>query len=183
MTHVSQAADDAEWWPQARRVPSPNFDERPENASIELIVIHAISLPPDEFGSQDIIRLFTNKLDPQEHPYFREIQDMRVSAHFLVRRDGELIQFVPCARRAWHAGVSTWRGRENCNDFSIGIELEGCDRLPFEDVQYRVLNRLLAELRHRYQIDAVVGHSDVAPGRKTDPGPCFDWHRIRGAGG
>ncbi|MFH1870022.1 MAG: 1,6-anhydro-N-acetylmuramyl-L-alanine amidase AmpD [Pseudomonadota bacterium] len=182
MTHRSPAADDAEWWLQARRVPSPNFDERPEHASIDLIVIHAISLPPDEFGGQGIIQLFTNTLDPQEHAYYSEIQQLRVSAHFLVRRDGELIQFVPCARRAWHAGVSAWRGRENCNDFSIGIELEGCDQLPFEDVQYRVLNRLLAQLRDRYGIDAVVGHSDIAPGRKTDPGPCFDWRRVHGIG-
>ncbi len=182
MTRPSPAADAAEWWPQARRVPSPNFDERPEHAPIDLIVIHAISLPPDEFGGQGIMQLFTNALDPLEHAYYREIQHLRVSAHFLVRRDGELIQFVPCARRAWHAGVSAWQGRENCNDFSIGIELEGCDQLPFEDVQYRVLNRLLAQLRDRYGIDAVVGHSDIAPGRKTDPGPCFDWHRVRGAG-
>lgn len=164
-------------------MPSPNFDERPENALIELIVIHAISLPPDEFGSQGIIQLFTNKLDPQEHPYFREIQNLRVSAHFLVRRDGELIQFVPCARRAWHAGASVWRGRENCNDFSIGIELEGCDSMPFEDAQYQALERMVAGLGRCYPIGAVVGHSDIAPGRKTDPGPCFDWHRIRGVGG
>ena len=182
MTRPSPAVDDAEWWPGARRVPSPNFDERPEHAPIDLIVIHAISLPPDEFGGQGIMQLFSNTLDPLEHAYYREIQHLRVSAHFLVRRDGELIQFVPCARRAWHAGVSAWRGRENCNDFSIGIELEGCDQLPFEDVQYRVLNRLLAQLRDRYGIDAVVGHSDIAPGRKTDPGPCFDWHRVRGIG-
>ncbi|MCM2307243.1 MAG: 1,6-anhydro-N-acetylmuramyl-L-alanine amidase AmpD [Sulfuritalea sp.] len=182
MSQPLPAADAAEWWPQARRVPSPNCDERPPHASIDLIVIHAISLPPEEFGGQGIIQLFTNTLDPQEHAYYSEIQHLRVSAHFLVRRDGELIQFVPCSRRAWHAGVSTWRGRENCNDFSIGIELEGCDRLPFEDVQYRVLNRLLAQLHDRYGVDAVVGHSDIAPGRKTDPGPCFDWHRVRGAG-
>ena len=181
MSHLSPAVDEAEWSPQARRMPSPNFDERPENASIDLIVIHAISLPPDEFGSQGIIQLFTNQLDPREHPYFREIQHLRVSAHFLVRRDGELIQFVPCSRRAWHAGVSIWRGRENCNDFSIGIELEGCDSMPFEEAQYLALDRLLTELRRGYPIEAVVGHSDIAPGRKTDPGPCFDWHRVRDA--
>lgn len=183
MNPGSLAPDGAEWWPEARRVPSPNFDERPENALIELIVIHAISLPPDEFGSQGIIQLFTNKLDPQEHPYFREIRNLRVSAHFLVRRDGELIQFVPCAQRAWHAGASVWRGRENCNDFSIGIELEGCDSMPFEDAQYQTLERLVAGLGRCYPIGAVVGHSDIAPGRKTDPGPCFDWHRICGVGG
>jgi AmpD protein len=173
-----RAADDADWWRPARRIPSPNFDARPQGTAIELIVIHAISLPPDEFGGQGIIQLFTNRLDPQEHPYFREISDLRVSAHFLIRRDGELIQFVPCTLRAWHAGASNWRGRENCNDFSIGIELEGCDRLPFDDAQYRVLNPLLAQLRRRYPIGAVVGHSDIAPARKTDPGPCFDWHRV-----
>lgn len=182
MNPESQAPDGAEWWSQGRRVPSPNFDKRPEDVLIELIVIHAISLPPDEFGGQGIIQLFTNKLDPREHPYFREIQNLRVSAHFLVRRDGELIQFVPCARRAWHAGASIWRGRENCNDFSIGIELEGCDTKPFEDAQYLTLDRLVAGLRRCYPIGAVVGHSDIAPGRKTDPGPCFDWHRICGVG-
>ena len=166
------------WLPGARHVPSPNFDERPGNEPIRLIVIHAISLPPGEFGGPEIIRLFTNCLDPEAHPYFREIRDIRVSAHFLVRRDGELIQFVPCVGRAWHAGISSWMGRENCNNFSLGIELEGCDELPFEDAQYLALNRLLADLRRRFSIDAVVGHSDIAPGRKTDPGPCFDWCRL-----
>ncbi len=166
------------WLPGARHVPSPNFDERPGNEPIRLIVIHAISLPPGEFGGPEIIRLFTNCLDPEAHPYFREIRDIRVSAHFLVRRDGELIQFVSCSGRAWHAGISNWMGRENCNNFSLGIELEGCDELPFEDAQYLALNRLLADLRRRFSIDAVVGHSDIAPGRKTDPGPCFDWCRL-----
>lgn len=172
-----QAASDG-WLPAVRRVPSPNCDGRPEDEPIRLIVIHAISLPPDEFGGPEIIQLFTNSLDPEAHPYFREINGLRVSAHFLIRRDGELIQFVSCARRAWHAGISSWSGRENCNNFSIGIELEGCDRLPFEDDQYAALNALLAELRERYPIAAVVGHSDIAPGRKTDPGPCFDWRRV-----
>ena len=172
---------DAGWLPYARRVPSPNCDERPADETVRLVVIHAISLPPNEFGGPAIIQMFTNCLDAEAHAYFREIKDMRVSAHFLVRRDGELIQFVSCAQRAWHAGVSNWRGRDNCNNFSIGIELEGCDLLPFADGQYAVLNRLLAELRHRYAIEAVVGHSDIAPGRKTDPGPCFDWHRLRDA--
>ena len=166
------------WLPGARHVPSPNFDERPGNEPIRLIIIHAISLPPGEFGGPEIIRLFTNCLDPEAHPYFREIRDIRVSAHFLVRRDGELIQFVSCSGRAWHAGISNWMGRENCNNFSLGIELEGCDELPFEDAQYLALNRLLADLRRRFSIDAVVGHSDIAPGRKTDPGPCFDWCRL-----
>ncbi len=174
---------DPDWLSTARRVPSPNFDERPAGESVRLVVIHAISLPPGEFGGPEIIQLFTNGLDPAAHPYFREIQGLRVSAHFLVRRDGELLQFVPCSRRAWHAGISNWQGRENCNNFSIGIELEGCDQLPFEDAQYHALDRLLTELRHRYRIEAVVGHSDIAPGRKTDPGPCFDWHRVDGLGG
>jgi len=169
------------WLPAARQVPSPNFDERPGNEPIQLIVIHAISLPPGKFGGPEIIQLFTNCLDPAAHPYFREIRDLRVSAHFLVRRDGELIQLVPCSSRAWHAGISSWMGQENCNNFSLGIELEGCDELPFEDAQYLVLNRLLADLCRRFPIDAVVGHSDIAPGRKTDPGPCFDWRRVHDA--
>jgi AmpD protein len=171
--------EDEGWLPAARRVPSPNCDQRPEGETVRLIVIHAISLPPDQFGGSGIIDLFTNCLDPATHPYFRELQGLRVSAHFLIRRDGELIQFVPCSRRAWHAGVSNWLGQTNCNDFSIGIELEGCDQQVFEDGQYRVLDHLLCELRRRYSIEAVVGHSDIAPGRKTDPGPCFDWHRVR----
>ena len=175
---MQDAAEDAGWLPAARRVPSPNCDERPADETLRLIVIHAISLPPGEFGGPGILQLFTNCLDAEAHPYFREIQGLRVSAHFLVRRDGELIQFVPCSRRAWHAGVSNWQGRENCNDFSIGIELEGCDHLPFEDAQYQTLVQLLAELRQRFPIDAVVAHSDVAPGRKTDPGPHFDWCRL-----
>ena len=181
MKQVQGAAGDAGWLPAARQVPSPNCDERPAGETVRLVVIHAISLPPDEFGGPGIIQLFTNCLDPAAHPYFHEIQGLRVSAHFLVRRDGELIQFVPCSRRAWHAGASSWMGRENCNDFSIGIELEGCDQLPFEDAQYLTLNRLLADLRRDYSLEAVVGHSDVAPGRKTDPGPCFDWSRVHDA--
>ena len=182
MRPVQEPAADAGWLFGARRVASPNCDERPADEAVELVVIHAISLPPDEFGGPGIVHLFTNCRDPAAHPYFREIQGLRVSAHFLVRRDGELIQFVACSRRAWHAGASSWRGRDNCNNFSIGIELEGCDQLPFEDAQYLTLNRLLAELRRRYPITAVVGHSDIAPGRKTDPGPCFDWHRVYAAG-
>ena len=179
MTQVRDSAGAEGWLPATRRIPSPNCDERPADEEVRLVVIHAISLPPEEFGGPGIIRLFTNCLDPQAHPYFRGIQDLRVSAHFLVRRDGELIQFVPCSWRAWHAGASNWLGRENCNDFSIGIELEGCDRLPFEDAQYLTLNHLLADLRRLYLLEAVVGHSDIAPGRKTDPGPCFDWNRVR----
>ena len=179
---VQDAGGGAGWLAAARRVPSPNCDERPMGEQVRLVVIHAISLPPGEFGGPGIIQLFTNCLDPEAHPYFCEIQGLRVSAHFLVRRDGELIQLVSCSRRAWHAGVSNWLGQENCNDFSIGIELEGCDQLPFEDAQYLTLNGLLAELRRHYPIESVVGHSDIAPGRKTDPGPCFDWHRVHDAG-
>lgn len=183
MTQTQDGRGEADWLPCARRLPSPNCDERPFGESVRLVVIHAISLPPDEFGGPEIIQLFTNCLDPAAHPYFSEIQGLRVSAHFLIRRDGELIQFVACSRRAWHAGVSNWMGRDGCNDFSIGIELEGCDRLPFETAQYLTLKHLLAELRRRYLIEAVVGHSDIAPGRKTDPGPCFDWHRVHDATG
>jgi AmpD protein len=178
---LQDAGSDAHWLSAARRVPSPNCDDRPADETVRLIVIHAISLPPNEFGGPEIIQLFTNNLDPESHPYFREIHGLRVSAHFLVRRDGELVQFVPCSRRAWHAGASNWLGRENCNNFSIGIELEGCDQRSFEDAQYLTLNRLLAELRRHYPIDAVIGHSDIAPGRKTDPGPCFDWNRVHDA--
>ena len=176
-------APEAGWLSAARRVLSPNCDERPAHEAIRLIVIHAISLPPGEFGGPEIIQLFTNCLDPEAHAYFREIEGLRVSSHFLIRRDGELIQFVSCSRRAWHAGVSNWLGRPDCNNFSIGIELEGCDRLPFEDAQYQGLDRLLDELRCLYPIEAVVGHSEIAPGRKTDPGPCFDWHRLHNANG
>jgi len=162
----------------ARWVPSPNFDERPAGASVDLIVIHAISLPPGEFGGAGIIQLFTNTLDPAAHPYFAGIHALRVSAHFLIRRDGELIQFVSCDKRAWHAGASCWRGRERCNDFSLGIELEGCDDQPFEEAQYQCLLALLARLHQRYPEAAVAGHADIAPERKSDPGPCFDWTRI-----
>lgn len=182
MKEVAPWPGDGDWLPAARQLPSPNCDERPAAAVVRLVVIHAISLPPNEFGGSGILHLFGNCLDPAAHPYFEQIKGLRVSAHFLIRRDGELIQFVPCSRRAWHAGVSTWRGRENCNDFSIGIELEGSDLLPFEDAQYLVLNRLLDELRRRYPIEAVAGHSDIAPQRKTDPGPCFDWTRLRDGG-
>ncbi len=170
-------ADDG-WLPAARRLPSPNCDERPADAAISLVVVHAISLPPGEFGGPGILELFSNRLDPAAHPYYRQIEGLRVSAHFLIRRDGELIHFVPCRRRAWHAGVSSWRGRTACNDFSIGIELEGSDDVAFEDAQYERLGSLLAELRQRYPIEAVTGHSDIAPGRKTDPGPHFQWHRV-----
>lgn len=161
-----------------RYVASPNSDERPDDVAISLLVVHAISLPPEQFGGEGVVQLFTNSLNADEHPYYREIEGRRVSSHFFIRRDGELIQFVPCAQRAWHAGVSAWQGRERCNDYSIGVELEGSDTVCFEAAQYETLRRLIAALRLRYPINAVVGHSDIAPGRKTDPGPCFDWTRI-----
>lgn len=165
----------------ARQIPSPNFDERPEGSGVELIIVHNISLPPGGFGGPGIVELFTNRLDPAEHPYYREIEGLRVSSHFLVRRDGELIQFVACGKRAWHAGQSEWRGRERCNDFSVGIELEGADDVPFECVQYLQLARLVRALGRAYPIADCVGHSDIAtpPGRKTDPGPHFNWARFR----
>ncbi len=166
--------------PGARFICSPNCDERPEGAAITLAVVHAISLPPGEFGGDAIERLFTNRLDPDTHSFFRDIHALRVSAHFLIDRDGAVTQFVPCTKRAWHAGVSRWGGRERCNDFSVGIELEGCDEQPFEDAQYQVLTHLIRVLRRYYAIRDVVGHSDIAPGRKTDPGPHFEWHRLTG---
>jgi len=165
------------WMRGVRRIASPNFDARPAGERISLVVIHAISLPPERFGGPGVIQLFTNALDPDEDPYYATIGHLRVSAHFFIRRDGELIQFVSTEARAWHAGVSCWRGRERCNDFSIGIELEGCDSRPFETVQYDVLAALLKRLRRRYRGLEIAGHSDIAPGRKTDPGPCFDWGR------
>ena len=163
----------------ARQVPSPNCDDRPADAKISLLVLHNISLPPGRFGGEAIEQFFTNKLDPAAHPYFATIAGQRVSAHFLIRRDGRLIQFVPCERRAWHAGESLWRGRERCNDFSVGVELEGTDDLRYEAPQYAMLVRLTRALRQRYPIGDFAGHSDVAPGRKTDPGPGFDWERFR----
>ena len=166
--------------PFHRSVPSPNCDDRPAGEVVGLVVVHAISLPPDHFGGPGVEQLFTNTLNPGDHPYYATIAHLRVSAHFFIRRDGEVIRFVDPARRAWHAGLSCWRGREGCNDFSIGIELEGCDTLPFEAVQYERLAVLVRVLTRDYPIDAVVGHSDIAPGRKTDPGPCFEWARLRG---
>ena len=162
-----------------RFLPSPNCDERPAGAALELIVIHNISLPPGEFGGDGIIDLFMNRLDPSAHPYYATIAQLRVSAHFLVRRDGELIQFVPCAKRAWHAGESAWRGLSRCNDFSVGVELEGADDQPFADIQYAELAPLITALQSAYGALEIVGHSDIAPARKTDPGPCFDWQRLR----
>lgn len=165
--------------PAARQVPSPNCDARPEGTAITLAVIHGISLPPGEYGGPHIEALFTNSLDASHHPYFNEITNLRVSAHFLIRRDGELVQFVACDARAWHAGVSCWQGRERCNDYSIGVELEGSDDARYTDAQYAMLAQLLRALRERYSISHVVGHSDIAPDRKTDPGSGFDWERLR----
>ena len=164
---------------QARQIPSPNHDARPAGTNITLVVVHAISLPPGQFGGDGIERLFTNRLDPGAHPYFATVATLKVSSHFLIRRDGALVQFVSCADRAWHAGVSAWNGRRRCNDFSVGIELEGTDENPYTAAQYAVLARLAKALRRRYPIADVVGHSDIAPGRKTDPGPAFDWARFR----
>ncbi|MCB1853281.1 MAG: 1,6-anhydro-N-acetylmuramyl-L-alanine amidase AmpD [Halieaceae bacterium] len=170
------------WLRQARRVPSPNFGVRPAACIPELLVIHNISLPPGQFGGNSIERLFTNCLDWDEHPFFTEIRGAQVSAHLLIERSGQLVQFVDFGQRAWHAGLSSFDGRGNCNDYSIGIELEGTDYIPFTDVQYTVLAAVTALLQHRYPAignDRIVGHSDIAPGRKTDPGPCFDWARYR----
>lgn len=163
----------------ARQVASPNCDERPDGTPITLAVVHGISLPPGKFGGRAVEKLFTNRLDAAAHPQFAGLEGLRVSAHFFVRRDGRLLQFVPCAKRAWHAGASSWNGRERCNDFSVGIELEGTDDLPYAGAQYTMLARLVKALRRRYPIAEVVGHSDIAPGRKTDPGPAFDWMRLR----
>jgi len=165
----------------ARQVPSPNFDARPRATPVDLLVVHNISLPPRVYGGGAIVDLFLNRLDPDAHPFFGPLRGLRVSAHFLVRRDGELVQFVACGRRAWHAGVSSFMGRERCNDFSIGVELEGCDEDSFEAVQYDVLAGLVRTLRTRYPLQHLAGHSDIAPGRKTDPGPRFDWARLRAA--
>ncbi len=166
----------------ARQEPSPNCDDRPHGVEPDLIVVHGISLPPGEFGGPWIDQLFTNALPPDGHPYFAEVADLRVSSHLLIRRSGEVVQYVPFQRRAWHAGVSSWAGRERCNDYSIGIELEGADHSPYESTQYAMLARVIVVLCRSYPRltpDRVVGHSDVAPGRKTDPGPAFDWPRLR----
>lgn len=172
--------DEAGWLAGARRVPSPNADARPPGTEVTLVVIHGISLPPGRFGGDAILDLFTNRLDPGLHPAFASIASLRVSSHFLIRRDGTLVQFVPCAMRAWHAGASQWEGRERCNDFSIGIELEGTDLVPYTSRQYRRLASLVRRLGKRWPVRDIAGHSDIAPGRKTDPGPAFDWARFRG---
>ncbi len=164
--------------PAVRQVASPNCDARPGGTRITLAVIHGISLPPGVFGGAEVLRLFTNTLDSRAHPYFAAIAPLRVSAHFFLRRDGAIVQCVACGLRAWHAGVSSWRGRDRCNDYSIGIELEGTDQRPYTAAQYARLAALLLALRRRYPLEAAVGHSDIAPGRKTDPGPAFAWDRL-----
>lgn len=161
--------------------PSPNANKRPDGCLPSVIVLHNISLPPGEFGGPGIEELFTNQLDPDAHPYFASIAKQKVSAHVLIRRDGDIVQFVPFHRRAWHAGTSNYKGRENCNDFSIGIELEGTDTLPYADTQYRVLAALIDALRIAYpdlSKHRIVSHSEIAPDQKTDPGQAFDWHRL-----
>jgi AmpD protein len=162
---------------------SPHHDDRPPGERISLLVIHNISLPPGEYGGPYIHDLFMGKLDPEAHPYFRDIAALRVSSHYLIRRDGEVIQYVDPAKRAWHAGVSRWQGREKCNDFSIGIELEGSDDVPFAEPQYEALAKLAKFLVDQYGPLDFAGHSDIAPGRKSDPGPWFDWGRFRAAAG
>lgn len=164
------------------QIHSPNQSERSAAEEINLLVIHNISLPPGEFGSEYVTQLFCNTLDPNHHPYFKEIAHLKVSSHLLIARDGRVVQFVPFNMKAWHAGESSFCGRSNCNDYSIGIELEGTDHLPFTDAQYEVLTGVTLALIQAYPcliLDRIVGHSDIAPGRKTDPGPCFDWVRYR----
>jgi AmpD protein len=166
---------DGGWYRFARRLPSPNFGPRPPGAQVDLIVVHSISLPPGQYGGDGVLQLFTNTLDWNAHPYFKSIEGLQVSAHFFIRRGGELWQFVDCDDRAWHAGASSWRGRENCNDDSIGIELEGLEGDTFEPAQYETLAQLAAALAQRYPVAHIAGHEHIAPGRKQDPGPGFDW--------
>ena len=167
------------WLRQAHRLPSPNFGPRPEGAQIDLLVVHSISLPPGQYGTGAVQQLFTNRLDWEAHPYYQGIRGLEVSAHFFITRQGEIWQFVSCDDRAWHAGISQWRGRERCNDDSIGVELEGLEGLSFESAQYWALQRLCAAVAARYAIRYIAGHEDIAPGRKQDPGPGFDWPRLR----
>lgn len=167
------------WWRCAHRLPSPNFGPRPAGAQIDLIVLHSISLPPGRYGGDEVQALFTNRLDWDAHPYFQQIRGLEVSAHFYVRRDGAVWQFVSANDRAWHAGASHWRGRDNCNDDSIGIELEGLEGDRFDAPQYDALARLMRALARRYPVAHVAGHEHIAPGRKQDPGPGFDWARLQ----
>ncbi|SCK41973.1 AmpD protein [Variovorax sp. HW608] len=167
------------WYRFARPLPSPNFGPRPAGAQVDLIVVHSISLPPGQYGGDEVQQLFTNRLDWDAHPYFDKIRGLEVSAHFYVRRNGELWQFVSCDDRAWHAGASSWRGRSNCNDDSIGIELEGLEGETFESAQYETLASLCAAIAQAYPTAFVAGHEHIAPGRKQDPGPGFDWRLLR----
>jgi len=171
--------DNDGWLKNANRVDSDNFNQRPTLKKDFLVVIHSISLPPGQFNNSFIEDFFQNKLNPTLHPYFETIKDLKVSAHFLIKRTGELKQFVSCHNRAWHAGESSWKGITNCNDFSIGIELEGTEIEPYAEIQYKVLLNLLVQLKKEYNIIDIVGHSDIAPHRKTDPGPSFDWNKIK----
>jgi len=171
------------WLTDITRTPSPNFDERPDSTDISLLVIHCISLPPGEFGNHYIDRLFANQLDPDDHPYFKDIYQLTVSAHLLIKRDGSCVQYVPFDKRAWHAGLSCYEGRERCNDFSIGIELEGTELVAYTDRQYAKLATVIRTLLETYpklSTQRITGHSDIAPGRKTDPGASFDWQRLLG---
>ena len=171
------------WLTDITRTPSPNFDERPDPADVSLLVIHCISLPPGEFDNHYIDRLFCNQLNPVEHPYFKDIYQLTVSAHLLIKRDGECVQYVPFDKRAWHAGMSTYEDREQCNNFSIGIELEGTESIDYTDRQYEQLaavTRILLETYPKLSTQRITGHSDIAPGRKTDPGASFDWQRFLG---
>ena len=167
--------DSEGWFKGVMQIPSPNFDLRPVGSEVSLIVIHSISLPPGVFSGSGVTSLFTSALDPARHDFYRSIDRLRVSAHLFVRREGAVVQYAPLSARAWHAGVSRWNGRDRCNDFSIGIELEGSDDSEYSDAQYRSLFLLLEELLRHYPVSQIVGHEDIAPGRKTDPGPFFDW--------
>ena len=181
LTDMVKLDDKAQWLENARRVPSPNHDDRPEGADICLLVVHGISLPPGEFGSSCIEQLFCNTLDTGAHPYFDQLRGLKVSAHLLIDRRGDIIQFVPFHKRAWHAGESVFNGRENCNDFSIGIELEGADDVNYETIQYEVLAQVITELQQAWPALAganIRGHCHISPERKTDPGPAFDWDRL-----
>ncbi len=183
MTNLSLKLDpNGEWLETVNRIPSPNSDDRPNDCDIELVVLHGISLPPGCFGGDEIQALFCNTLDPQAHEYFLELQNLNVSAHLLIDRKGELTQFVSFRRRAWHAGISSFKGRERCNDYSIGIELEGTDSLAYTPVQYKILAEILKLLMMTYPSisrETIVGHCHIAPGRKTDPGEAFDWQHLQ----
>ena len=173
---------DQHWLTNVTHNPSPNCDERVSETDISLIVIHCISLPPNKFSTPYIDQLFTNQLNPEDHPSFKEIYQLKVSAHVVIKRDGSCVQYVPFNKRAWHAGASIYAGKERCNDFSIGIELEGSETVPYTEAQYEQLNKIIAILLEHYPTLSrkdITGHSDIAPGRKTDPGACFDWHRLK----